>query len=399
MLAMVAVEATEKASQHVMVHNPLMGGKVKVLVRPRAAPTAVTCSLVSNLTSVGRGGLWETMEKLVSDQPSLSALSAELRMTLGHSKAPKTFAAYGPLIKLWQCFCERHGNQIAFPVNVALLALFLQERMNLCVEKGNRESSVTSALYAVEFAQRLAGFDLVGSTPMITLIVDAAKRMLGRPAQKKRGLSKEMLGDIALKLLKDMEKPDLCNLRVVVFLMMTFVLTARWDDIARVCPAHIFDYGDRIVVYVEHSKTDQAREGAFCAMSDSKTPLGACTLLRAILKLLPVGGDDLPIWRRVQSAKIAGDSYRLTHISYSTMSANVKSALIAVGEDPTEYGCHSGRAGGATTAARAKDSDGNPIPSRLLEKQGRWAPGSTARQGYLGESYEDLMLVAGHLEL
>jgi hypothetical protein len=271
--------------------------------------------------------------------------------------------------------------------------------MNHCVEKGNRESSVTSALYAIDFAQRLAGYDLVGNVPVINLIIESANRVLGRPVQKKRGLSKEILSDIAFKLIKDLAKPDLCNLRVVVSLMMTFVLTARWDDIARVCSAHIFDYGDRIVVYVEHSKTDQTREGAFCPMSDSKAPLGACALLRTMLGLLPVGGDDLPIWRRVQSAKIAGDSYRLAHISYSTMSANVKSALTAVGEDPTEYGCHSGRAGGATTAAQAKDSDGNAVPGRLLEKQGRWAPGSTARQGYLGESLDDLMMVAGILEL
>lgn len=50
-------------------------------------------------------------------------------------------------------------------------------------------------------------------------------------------------------------------------------------------------------------------------------------------------------------------------------------------------------------AAKTVLPSGERIPDRLLDRHGRWAPGSSSRVGYLDESAEDLLLVPSSLQL
>ena len=89
---------------------------------------------------------------------------------------------------------------------------------------------------------------------------------------------------------------------------------------------------------------------------DSGEPLGVCALLELLLSKLPRDTEDVPIFRRVQARKLGPNEYRGATIGYSRMSALAKQALELVGEDPKEYGLHSGRAGAASLVANARDA-------------------------------------------
>ena len=56
------------------------------------------------------------------------------------------------------------------------------------------------------------------------------------------------------------------------------------------------------------------------------------------------------------------------HISYSTFREHLKSDLFGIGDDPSEFGSHSLRSGGATQAANAG------IEEHLSQRHGRWRP-------------------------
>ena len=63
-----------------------------------------------------------------------------------------------------------------------------------------------------------------------------------------------------------------------------------------------------------------------------------------------------------------------------------------LGFDPSQFGLHSLRAGGATTAANAG------VPDRLFKRHGRWRS-ETAKDGYVKDSREVLLSVTKSLKL
>ena len=67
-------------------------------------------------------------------------------------------------------------------------------------------------------------------------------------------------------------------------------------------------------------------------------------------------------------------------LSAKTFNHIVKDRLEAIGVDPTEYGSHSMRRGGATAAAA------QGICERLIRKHGNWAPGSRVVQMYIDDA-------------
>ena len=69
------------------------------------------------------------------------------------------------------------------------------------------------------------------------------------------------------------------------------------------------------------------------------------------MSLMPEGSELKPLFRRIDRGKVRGQFFRPEGISYSRMSECVKSGLLAIGEDPSSYGLHSFRSGGATELA------------------------------------------------
>ena len=66
--------------------------------------------------------------------------------------------------------------------------------------------------------------------------------------------------------------------------------------------------------------------------------------------------------------------------------------LRELGFDAKQFGLHSLRAGGATTAANAG------VPDRIFKRHGRWRS-EVAKDGYIRDNQEALMSVSRSLEL
>ena len=66
-------------------------------------------------------------------------------------------------------------------------------------------------------------------------------------------------------------------------------------------------------------------------------------------------------------------------LSYSTVRTTLLSVIKSIGLDLAEFGTHSLRAGGATTAAN------NGVEDRLFKRHGRWSSES-AKDGYIKDT-------------
>jgi hypothetical protein len=158
----------------------------------------------------------------------------------------------------------------------------------------------------------------------------------------------------------------------------------RWDDLSRITPEHLEFAPTHLVVHLEKRKNDQFRQGTqvLIARAD-KTPCPVAV----VEKFLQRGGHEpgKVIWRRIQSEK-SGSKLRSALLTYNRASELFKQALTNEGLNAKEYGLHSLRSGGATTAAALGISD------RLLQRQGGWRT-AQAKNNYIAESKKSLLRV------
>ena len=368
---------------------PLRVPNVKSLKLMGPKPISNKQQAVADDLVEGQFGLFGALSALIRDNQELGQLKSDLAQSLVMSKAPNTFNKYMPLVSKWQEFAQRLSKP-AFPVDNVLFVLYLQKLKNVATEKGTKGSAVSDTVYAVDFAHRLRGLDLPGKFEPIRLLCCAVKRSLSRPGVKKRPVTKDEVARMIDFVVPDFSDIDLMGVRAALFAVLAFCLEARYDDLCDLRLSSFFDYGDYIVVFIEHRKTDQYREGQFVPIFDSGEKRGACAFLRAVLPLLGFGSGEssLHIFRRVGNGSKCGKYMRPEPLSYSRVRELVRDLLEGIGLNPNDHGLHSFRSGAATHAANQPD-----ISDRQWGKHGGWADGSTAQSGYVLDSAQQALVV------
>ena len=149
-------------------------------------------------------------------------------------------------------------------------------------------------------------------------------------------------------------------------------------------------------IFIEKSKTDIYRDGKWVFISASED---AYYCPEANLKRYFVMAKiDNPlseeyIFRAVSAGK-KKDTLRACNkpLSYTSAREQFLAAVKSIGLPPTNYGLHSLRSGGASTAAN------NGVSDRLFKKHGRWRS-EQVKDGYVKDDTASLVLVSRSLGL
>lgn len=322
---------------------PLVPAKRDMKARPRGAVLEKAVERLGGLVE-GSSGVWEELGSVAKGDKRLERLRAGALRTMIGSRENSTLNSYLPYTVKWAKFCSEFGFQ-EYPANNAQFILFVQDLIETARERHNKSGVVTSAVYAVDFVHALMGLGKPGGEASVQLMLESAKRSLARPTVRKKAMSQEVVWKLIRHFVPDMSAFTLNGLRYAVYCALAFVLEARFSDIIDICPDHIVDYGSRMVVFLEKSKMDRYREGAFVPFVNTGETQGAYALLETLLDALPVGQGDRSIFRRVGTGSKKGEFFRDETMSYTLVSEGVKGALVAVGEDPSQYGLHSFRSG------------------------------------------------------
>ena len=96
------------------------------------------------------------------------------------------------------------------PVNPFQFVLYLHCRLN----EVNCPSPLLNELFSIDWAQNLAGLPKISDQPLVSSMISAAQRILGRPRDKKDPVTPEMLKALAESKLK-CKSPSLSVLRTV----------------------------------------------------------------------------------------------------------------------------------------------------------------------------------------
>ena len=148
-------------------------------------------------------------------------------------------------------------------------------------------------------------------------------------------------------------------------------------------------------ILLPRSKTDQLREGekVFIAKTNSEyCPVkNTLSFLEAASLDIKTDGEAflIPSLNKKKNGHVASKS---RGISYTRAYEIFKEHIKAKNLDPSLYGLHSFRSGGASKAAN------NGISDRLISKHGRWST-ETARDGYIKDSNENRLCISKNLGL
>ena len=376
------------------VYLPLPGRAERV-TKGHKGPTGAQLELASSLADSGIG-IWGEMDKLVAADPSLSDLRDGCAEAMVMAKAANTTATYKGPVGKWQLFAAGRACSDPFPVNEALFLLFLTEELGRAKDKGLKAGVVLNCVYGVNLVCAMLSVPGPGILASVSLMTSSARLQLARPTVRKKAASKLVIAKLCDHLLPGCDPAQWVwiNLRTALFASLGFVLTGRWAELNELMPADLTDYGDHVAAFIEVRKCDKFREGSVVPFVDSGEVKGVCNLLRVFMSLMPEGSELKPLFRRIDRGSVRGQFFRPEGIGYSRMSECVKAGLLAIGEDPSRYGLHSFRSGGATEVASRPDFD-----PRGLEKHGGWAPNSGSMPGYIEDSAVIAMIVPNLLTL
>ena len=118
----------------------------------------------------------------------LQLTASRVKSTVLVSKADGTVRTYLGGLRRWKRWAS--SNHVChFPANPFQVAIYLQ----CLLEDANSPSPVLNAVYSIDWAQLLAGLPKISNHPLVSSMVSASQKILGRPKVKKDPVTPEML--------------------------------------------------------------------------------------------------------------------------------------------------------------------------------------------------------------
>ena len=302
--------------------------------------------------------MWTNFREAVAQNDvALSLLVVSLPGVVLASRAPSTSAKYTASYNRWKSWARSH-SLIAFPASPFEFALYLRFLMI----DAKTASLLESAVHSTAWMHLLGGKPSPSDHPLMKNVLAGAQCMLAHRTSKKEPITISQLEHLVASKADPMA--SLCNIRSAVICILAFAAFLRFDELAKLNRSDVVIDCGYLKLFIESSKTDQSRDGAWVVIAASGKASCPVALTRRYLEranLAPLS----PLFCQLSKTKYG---YKL-----------VLEAFKDIVSDITTNGTHSLRSGGAIAAA-------NPgIPDRLFKRHGRWSSES-AKDGYVKDS-------------
>ena len=317
--------------------------------------------------------------------PELKDLAESLLGTVLKSRAVSTTKKYLYAIDRWRQWARAKTEISEFPIIDIQFALYLQH-----IAQGGSKSAVEEAVNAISWLQQLAGEPCVSQSPIVKSVLAGLKHQLAVPKSKKEPVTVEMLE----RMVEEAGcSPTLSDSRLMALSFLAFSAFLRYDELANLRCCDVRFLSDHAVICIRSSKTDQFREGAEVVVA--RTGTSTCPVAKVEQYVL-LACIDLSLterlFRAIQKLKNGEKLRKSGTISYTRVRELITSKFRQLGYDPSNFGVHSFRSGGATAAANAG------VPDRMFKRHGRWKSES-AKDGYVKDSLKSRLQVSKSLGL
>ena len=340
--------------------------------------------LFIHITDVFRLGIWNKFSNINRD---LLPLKKKLPEVIMSSKADSTKKKYSSGFKKWCCWANNLGSVNPVPADSFYISLYVVSLL----QSANGISVIDDAIYSIAWGHSLAGFDNPCDSPFVKSVVQGARRILGKSVKKKEPITPNILSELVKRFAGDNE--NLYNLRIVTMCLIGYAGFFRFSELVNIKRSDILFESNFIVINIPKSKTDQNKLGSDIFISS--TPHDTCPvkmLRRYIIEANIEDNSSEFIFRQLSFCKTL-NKYKLRKsgpLSYTRAREILLEKMEMLGLNKKDFGLHSLRSGGATSAA------GSGVIDRLFKKHGRWKSES-AKDGYVKENLEEKLSVTKQL--
>ena len=289
----------------------------------------------------------------------------------------------------WTKWASAHGitKDNFLPASGLHVALYLA---NL-VQSANTPSPIISAFYGLRWAHSLAGKPSPTDSALVRNTLDAAKRRLSGPVNKKEPITPELLEKMydALSV-----QGTLYSQITITTCLVAYAGFLRSDELLKVRRCDLVFDDTYMGLFLENSKTDIYRDGSWVLIARTDTRLCPVCNIQKYLFSADIHEDSSEfIFRDLTKFKI-GHKLRKTDkpLLYGRLRELFIEAFSPFVDTIKSYGLHSLRSGGATAAANLG------IPDRLFKRHGRWRS-ENAKDGYVKDMLRDRLSVSLSLGL
>lgn len=284
----------------------------------------------------------------------------------------------------WSKWCLSFDEVQPLPAQSQHVLLFIVSLM----QDGESFSVIESCFYSIKHFHKIADLPDPTDTNLIKYVLDAAKRSNRKQRGKKQPMTKENIVSIHESLKGgNMSLLDLRN-----FTMMTLAYSGffRYSEVSNLMLGDLVFKQSFVKIFVEHSKNDQYRDGAWVLVAKSSSDTCPVTNLQNYINRAGIAKENEFLFRATTFFK-STNSHRLKKknkpISYTTARSAILTCVKRIGLNEKAFGTHSLRRGGATSAAN------NGVSDRLFQNHGRWKSVSS-KDGYVEDNIENLLSVS-----
>ena len=319
------------------------------------------------------------------EDPELKGLASRLPATILHSRADSTSKKYLNAFKRWKNWAALYQFD-PIPAKPHQFALYMQH----VSEMSRSKAAVEEACNALSWIHSCAGLPSPVTDPFVKVTLEGLQRSLAKPTIKKEPITVQMLQAIV----EDAQKSgSLSDLRLGTACLLGFAGFLRFSELVNLKPCNFEVQDDMMRICIEHSKTDQLRQGDEVLIARTKSDTCPIAMLECyMLRTGMTWSDHRFLFRPIQKTK-KGESLRPSgQISYSCLRDLFSKKLDSLGFPSSDFGLHSLHSGGASAAANAK------VPDRLFKRHGRWKS-ENAKDGYVKDNMESRLAVSKSLGL
>jgi hypothetical protein len=309
-------------------------------------------------------------------------------------RAAGTTTVYARAFRRAEAFVRGLGYK-ALPMDAWVFGRYLTALADHCVAHKLTRGNIDLVCAAVKFFHVQAGLTSPTDTPLIRMLQQSMRKVLGKGANRKTALMSSEVALIHTRYVQQGKRME--DLWFMLRIAMMHDGLMRWDDISRVEFGDIVVLEDHARVFVCESKTDFKREGVWILLQNVDCPWGAYRLLLELADRVRktwnslnskqqgqwalekgstveegVGGGlvltlkQVPIMAKMRhfegiTLPVAND-----RVSYREFLTEFKGWLRAVGLPAEQYATHSMRRGGAS------DLREQGVREEMILLQGRW---------------------------
>ena len=230
-------------------------------------------------------------------------------------------------------------------------------------EANSKVGAIKIAYNALKWAQAFVPGLNKSNDPLEDYVVKRVYESCLRSIKPDRNVKAPLTADLLNKVIENVSQTSsLRQVRNATILALAHNVLLRHDEVSHLSCAHISEKKDHFVIRIISSKTDTLRNGKDVILAKSSGVHSISSLLERYLKLAglslgsnhflfcPLNGNGLVVNKK---------------LSYSSYRQILKESVESIGADPSLYGFHSCRSGGATDLA-------SQVSSYELLNAGRW---------------------------